>query len=586
VGRHAIGGALAVLLGSLGVSGCYSGLFDGPTADDPDGIDLDDGADDGDGDDDDDGADDGRAPSGDDGPDIDESYDAAAPTVRLLSAAEYANTVFDLLGVEASEDLDFADVGSGFDNGGEGQLGDALLATLQTEARRIAEEYVALDASTDFPCLSPQGTSNACFGQVVDELGLRAFRRPVDAPSRQALLAFVDAVRPDATDDAEVMELLVARLLLSPRFLYRTEVGETLPSDPTLTLLDPWETASLLSYTLTGSMPDAQLLADAGDDALDDERIRFHVQRLLATDAGRARFARFVQQWLRADELDRMARHPDEYPKLASAAQAEALRDELPAYVLDVVVDRGGSLADLLLDSSSYVNQHTATLYGTTSDSAVMERVELDSSQRGGVLTLASVMAVHSSATEVERDKPIRRGLLIKNQFLCEDIGLPADVDVQGAAADAAQNAEEFDLMTTREQLELMMNQAPACVACHGTFMPFGYLWSHFDALGQYQTHFGDRPLDATVTDLVVDGEMRNYDGVLGLLDDLADSPQVSTCFTRNMARYATGQGKNELVTFLTLDLAPTFRDNELDIVQLLEDMLASPELYVRKGGA
>lgn len=582
--RYATSGVLAVLLGSLASAGCYSGLFEGPSADDPDGIGLDDGAD-GDGDEDDDGGDDGRAPSGGDdgGPDIDESYDAATPSVRLLSAAEYANTVSDLLGVEASEDLDFADVGSGFDNGGQGQLGDALLATLQTEARRIAEEYVAIDLATDFPCFSPQGTSDACFGQVVDELGLRAFRRPVDAQSRQALVSFVDAVRPDAADDAEVMQLLVARLLLSPRFLYRTEVGKTLPSDDTLTLLDPWETASLLSYTLTGSMPDALLLADAGDDALDEERIRFHVQRLLATDAGRARFARFVQQWLRADELDRMVRYPDEYPKLASVEQAEALRDELPAYVLDVVVDGNGSLADLLLDSSSYVNQHTATLYGTTSDSSVLERVELDGTQRAGVLTLASVMAVHSSATEVERDKPIRRGLLIKNQFLCEDLGLPADVDVQGAAADAAQNAADFESMTTREQLELMMNQAPECIACHGTFMPFGYLWSHFDALGQYQTHFGDRPLDATVEDLVVDGEMRDYDGVLGLLDDLADSPQVSTCFTRNMARYATGQGKGELVTFLTLDLAPTFRDNELDIVQLLEDMLASPELYVRK---
>lgn len=515
---------------------------------------------------------------------ISESFEPDAPQIRLLSAHEYANTVRDLLGVEASSTLDFGEVGSGYDNGSGGQLGESLFSILHVEAERLASEYVATGLTQQFPCFDPSAAlAGACVETIVDQLGRRAFRRPVDPETRQQLLDFVAEATAQAEGSAQVAALLVTRILMSPRFLYRTELGQALPEAPGMTRLDPFERASLLSYSLVGSMPDDLLLADAEADRLDATRTREHVRRLLATDQGRRQMVELFQQWLRVGQLDAMAESLDGYPKLTSAEQARSLRDEFAEFVGRVVLDDQGTLAELLTRNVAYVNRHTAALYGASSPSDELEPLVLDPEQRGGVLTLASVMAVHSSSAEVHRDKPIRRGLLVKNQLLCEEVGLPSGIDVQSAAAGVMDDVPDFDELTTRDQLELIMNQDEVCVACHATFMPYGYLWSNFDALGQYQTHFGDQLLDSVVDGLQVDGQARSYDGVMSMLPDLVDSEQVARCFARNVARYTTGHAEASLVSFLTDTMTEGLVASDLDIVGLIEDIFATPELYIRE---
>lgn len=524
----------------------------------------------------------GASSDGDDDP-LSESFVPDAAQIRLLSAHEYASTIEDLLGVEASSQLVFGEVGSGYDNGSAGQLGESLFSVLQVESARVAAAYVETGLAQSFPCFDPGvAMSDACVESIVDQLGRRAFRRPLDLETRQQLLDFVGEVTPLAEGSREVAELLVTRILMSPQFLYRTEVGQALPDDPSMAKLDAFERAALLSYSLVGSMPDEPLLADAEADALDIPRIREHVRRLLASERGRRQMVRFFKQWLRVTELDAMAADFDRYPKLASAEQARALRGELELFIERVVLDDEGTLGELLTRNITYVDRHTAPLYGASSDSDELEPLILDSARRGGVLTLASVMAVHSSSSEVHRDKPIRRGLLVKNQLLCDEVGLPSGIDIQSAAAGVMDDVPDYDELTTRDQLELIMNQDEVCVSCHSTFMPYGYLWSNFDALGQYQTHMGDQVLDALVDDLQVDGQTRSYDGVMDMLPDLVESEQVSRCFGRNMARYATGHAQGSLVGFLTDELTDELVAGDLEIPLLIEDIFATPELYIR----
>lgn len=571
-----------VVAGLFALPGCYEGLHlpeaeagGGPG---PDSGAADDGTGDG-GSGSDGGGDDGA----DDGVPLD--FDPDPGQVRLLSSEEYKATIGDLLGVEASADLSFADLGSGFDNSAGNQLEENLFSILLVEAERIAQEYVANGLAADFPCFDPgSDASDTCVQSVVDELGSRAFRRPVDSDTREQLLAFAQEIGAGAQDSTQVMEFLVTRMLMSPRFLYRTEVGQPLDTDPSVARLDPFERASLISYSVVGSMPDDELFAAAEANELDEDGIRTHVRRLMASDRGRAQVVRFFQQYLRVGELEHMAAVPEDFPKFESPEQAQALNREFEEFVGRVVFDDGGTLADLLLQEVAYVNRHTAHLYGAVSTSDELERLELDADQRGGVLTLASVMAVHSSSAEVERDKPIRRGLLIKNQFLCETVGLPSGVDVQSAAEDVLDEVPNFDELTTREQLELIMNQDQACMDCHVTFMPYGYLWSNFDALGQYQTHFGDRALDPAVGELLLDEQVEAYGSIMEFLPELVGSTQVSSCFTTNVAQYTTGQTKSNLVEHLATQVEPVFVDNDRDILQLFEDILARPELYLRRG--
>ncbi len=561
---------------ALASTACYTGLAglpSGPaaaTAADSGGGASNVGDDDGDGEGDD-----------TDGPAV-ESVDPRQ--IRLLNAHEYRNTVRDLLGVEALPDLDFSDRGSGYDNGSNGQLGESLFGVLYLEAERLAAEYVATRLPQDFPCFDAVAPlAEACVETVVDELGRRAHRRPLDADARQGLLAFAAGAAEEADDSARVMELLVTRLLMSTRFLYRTEIGEAADADAETVELDPFERASLVSYTLTASMPDELLLADAEADQLDGDRIREHVRRLLATGAGRAQIVRFIGQWLRTQALDRMAAAPEEFAKFGTPELGESLRDELGAFIEHVVLDEKGTLADLLTRSLTYANRHTAPLYGLESTSDELEALELDPTQRGGVLTLASVMAVHSSGGDVARDKPIPRGLLVVNQLLCEEVGLPAGIDVQSAAAEVMDEVEDFDALTTREQFELIMNQDEHCVACHATFMPFGYLWSNFDALGQYQTHFGDRPLDSKVAGLLLDGATRDYTGVMDIIPELAQSEEVAYCLTTQMLRFVTGRMTGKTLTTVADELASASVQNERALTEIIEELLANPTLYIKE---
>src|SRR5690606_9843184 len=136
-------------------------------------------------------------PEDEPGDPISASFEPDAPQIRLLSAREYANTVRDLLGVEPSSTLAFGEVGSGYDNGSEGQLGESLFSILHTEAERLASEYVSTGMAQEFPCFDPGGAlASSCVETIVEQLGRRAFRRPVDPETRQQLLEFVADATP------------------------------------------------------------------------------------------------------------------------------------------------------------------------------------------------------------------------------------------------------------------------------------------------------------------------------------------------------------------------------------------------------
>jgi hypothetical protein len=74
------------------------------------------------------------------------------PQARLLSAAEYRNTVRDLLGIEATDGLSHADLGSGYDSGSGGKLDENLFSALLDEAERLSIQYIETRIDQDYAC--------------------------------------------------------------------------------------------------------------------------------------------------------------------------------------------------------------------------------------------------------------------------------------------------------------------------------------------------------------------------------------------------------------------------------------------------
>src|SRR5690606_37775087 len=134
--------------------------------------------------------------------------------------------------------------------------------------------YVSTRMAEDYPCFYPADVTDACIASVIDDLGRRAYRRPLDAESRAELVQLFDEVESETSDREPAARPVVARLLASARLRYRTESGK---ASGDLAVLDPYGRASLISYAVIGSMPDEELFADAASGELKGERIRKHV---------------------------------------------------------------------------------------------------------------------------------------------------------------------------------------------------------------------------------------------------------------------------------------------------------------------
>ncbi|MBL8922028.1 MAG: DUF1592 domain-containing protein [Myxococcaceae bacterium] len=493
--------------------------------------------------------------------------------LRLLSGLEYRNTIKDLLDLDASPALAHADWSGGFDTGAHGQLQEALFLTLADEASALAQRAVATTLPTRFPCLTGS-MPDACVRTVLAEVVRRAFRRPADPARVDELFSFFEASSALAGSRASGLELTLARVLLAPEFLYRSEVG--LPVGNGRRRLDAFERASFISYTLTGSMPDDALLADAERDALDDATARAHVKRLWKTPRARARIATMLRQWLKATALDDMVSRPQDFPKLASAAQGVALRDGFDAYVTAIAFDGTGTLAGLLSEPFAMVNQHTAPLVGETATGDALVRVSLPPSSRRGVLTQPALLAALGASGDADRDRPVLRGYMLKTQLLCEPIGPPSGLNTAVAASSAA-TVPGFAQMTTRQQYEAMMEQGAACSACHAQFMPLGFAFGRYDALGRFRTTQRTRMVDASARGVPFLGVTRDFADGLEVSDALAGHEAVADCFTRHLVAWATGLGSAEPAVSLATSVSWARGEAPLGFERTVEDVLVHP---------
>jgi hypothetical protein len=507
----------------------------------------------------------------------------SAPQVRVLSAPEYRNTVRDLLGLSVSPHLAQSDWTAGFDNGAGIHIDENLLSALITEAEALATQYIATRAASDFPCFNLSDITDACMQTLIEQLGRRAHRRPLTSEQRSELFAFFSAVSNDVNSRQTGAEMVVARLLTSPQFLYRTEVGRPTTPGGDLYALDDFEKASLIAYTLTGSMPDELLLADAEAEMLDDANLRRHIQRLWASTAARERVGDFFRQWLKVTRLDEMARRPSDYPKLTAPDLGRSLKDEFDAFVRAVVFDGEGTLRALFEESFTHIDVNTAPLYGLTTNSDTPVRVALDAAERRGVLTLASTMAAIASATDAFKDRPVLRGLMIKEQLLCEEVGPPSGINTI-AAMNTAMQTPNFDQLTTREQYEAMMQQGDHCRACHRQFMPLGFALGRYDALGRYRTEHNGRPINAAVSDVPFDGRAQELAGGTALAAALATSPSTAKCFSKNFVAFTVGATDTEHTATLSGSVLQKLGSGPLAVARFVEETLATPELYQRHG--
>ena len=187
---------------------------------------------------------------------------------RRLTRDEIGNAITDLFGPEVLDAAvaDLAGLAPATVSARRGATSTDLtleetdrLFTLFERVGRSAVEQGALDAYVDCD-ESVDALAGACTRELVERLGLRVLRRPLDDAETDEFIAIYSEMAPESASG------LVTSMLLSPAFLFQIENG--VPNGSEGLVLSQFEIASRMSFAIQDSIPDDALLTLASEGRL------------------------------------------------------------------------------------------------------------------------------------------------------------------------------------------------------------------------------------------------------------------------------------------------------------------------------
>ncbi|HEU5073723.1 MAG TPA: DUF1592 domain-containing protein, partial [Polyangiaceae bacterium] len=445
--------------------------------------------------------------------------------IRRLTAAQYTNTLKQLLGegFPAEEVLSDPAV-LGFHVDADAALVSDLTAELlMNYAERVSAWTIENQL---WKLASCQNHDQACHEQVIREFGRRAFRQDPTAEQTQTYLQLFAA---EASFEAG-LHVVVSTMLQSPYLLYRRELGEPDPSNAGQYQLTPYEIASELSYLITDSPPDDQLLDLAAQGRLSTrEEIDQVAYGLLSREEAKLGLTRFVHGWLEVDNLFKKAKDPSVYD--LSESMRQAMLDETSHFFLELF-QTGGSIGELYSADFTMLNGPLAEFYGLGGASGDgFTRVALEGRRATGILGHGSFLTEHSLP---ENSSPVQRGVIVRERLLCQDLPpVPEDLDTNLAQPGGfANNRERY----------AQHSASAVCAQCHSTIDPVGFAFEEYDAFGRLRDQDMGSPIDASGELSEVVGGPIGLNGLQSLNDYLGISDEARSCLIRYWSYYAYGR--------------------------------------------
>lgn len=369
-----------------------------------------------------------------------------------------------------------------------------------------------------------------CERKIVANLARRAFRRPVTEPEANQLVSLITLAKQQGDSLEEGIVQALEAMLVSPHFLFRIEKGTPATNAQSAHPINQHELASRISYFLWSSMPDDELMSAADDGKLKQpEALAAEVRRMLKDPRSRSLVENFGGQWLELRKLESVKPDRKRFPEFEDYLLM-SMRRETEMF-FENIVRHDLSILDFLDGDYSFLNERLAQFYKIPGVSGPeFRKVALTGTERGGVLTQASVLTVSSYAT---RTSPVLRGKWILENFLNAPPP-PPPPDVPNL--DEAKIGESASM---REQLEQHRKNA-VCASCHARMDPLGFGLENFDAIGAWRAQDGKFPIDSSGT--LPDG--RTFKGPRELKAILrADRAAFAEGVTEKLLTYALGRG-------------------------------------------
>jgi len=505
------------------------------------------------------------------------AFQPAPGQLRRLTRTQFRNALRDVFKVETNMN----DLASDSWDGNFAVIGASVvvISDLGVEQYSTAVENAVMTAMADsakttaFLGCTPTGKSNdTCVRGYLQNLGLRAWRRPLETAELDRLVAIATKASTDLGNVIEGARWSTVALFTSPNFLYRPELGATANNVRKLT---GNEMASRLAFLLWNSIPDKTLMAQAtGGMLATADGIRTAATRLLDAPAGREAAGAFAEEYMRLDRIATQAKDPAMYPEYTASLQTAMARDARGTWET-VAFDDKANILSVFSTPKVVVNSDLAKLYGLDATGLTATTFQVRSlpadGPRIGVLSKAAFSSAFANQKE---GSPTLRGKFIRETFMCQPVSSPPN-DVDTMLVEIPNMP-----MTKRQRLELHRTEQ-RCKVCHGLMDPMGLPLENFDAIGRYRTTDHNIQIDPSGN---IDGKDIANAREMGIV--AASSMNIARCFLRRYYTYATGHEERPedgtaLNTLATAFEAGGFKLRELILSTVSHDAfsLVAPQL-------
>ena len=326
--------------------------------------------------------------------------------------------------------------------------------------------------------------------QALGRLANAAFRRPVGPQEIAPYVKLFEAERAKGEAFELALRTAATAVLSSPHFLFLREPAGA---------LDDYALASRLSYFLTRTAPDAELLGLARAGKL-RVNLRAQTERLLKDKRFERFITDFTQSWLNLREMDFTIPDRTLYPEYEPYLRFSMPR-ETEAFLHELIAGNHPTSA-IVKSDFAMINDRMAEHYGIDGVAgSQFRKVALPAnSWRGGFLSQGSVMKVSANGSATS---PVVRGVYVMERIL----GItptPPPPNIPGVEPDVR------GVSSLRELLDKHRNVA-SCASCHNHIDPLGFALESFDVTGMRRDRFRNRSKGGEKVNAVVRGRKVVY---------------------------------------------------------------------------
>jgi hypothetical protein len=462
--------------------------------------------------------------------------DVAPIKMRVMTEAQYRNTITNIFGADIKLDGHFAPVRrtSGLQALGTTSAGvsasdaEAFHNLAYSVASQVVDEnhrrYLIFCQPAD-----PKADDSACAARFLKGVGRLLYRRPLTQDELKLVVGEADEGAKRFSSFYSGLSFALGGMLASPKFLFVIERSEPDPRAPGQQRLTSFSLATRMSLLLWNAAPDDELLKAAESGKLQNPAVRARqVDAMIASPRFEQGVRAFFTDMFAFEDFNNLAKDGSIYPAFTGSSAADAAEQTLKLLV-DHVVDKDADYRDVFTTRTTFLSPSLAPLYNLPAASPewVKYQVPLESDRRG-LLMQIGFLAAHSHPG---RSSATKRGRALRELVLCQPVPDPPP-NVDFTIVDDP-NAK---FHTARERLKAHRDN-PDCAGCHMLTDPAGLALEHFDGAGQFRMTENGAELD---TSGQLDGF--KFTDSRGLSQAVHDNPATAACVVKRVFSYSTGR--------------------------------------------